>query len=530
MGENNNVNNKFNMQLYKEPVMISFMQGKRKYHDGAIFVIDRTKSSIQNSRFGVLALIEGMPATTKAEIKKAYMELCPEAAPDLIDIRVIQPAVREKIDNEGREIYSVENFNSRIRLIVDEDYFEYKCSFGEEVASELNVIYYQSSGGGVIFYGTTLDPIDEKTCCERFGRMVSVKTYAELLEKGNSNDDNKLLRQIKEWLKETSYNDFCDAITSVVIGQPETENVLICVYNYLENISMGKPHNSNVLLAAPSGCGKTETFRALKRYFADKIPALTVAQVDMTQITEQGFKGGDTRDMLLPILKDGNGGIGLLFLDEFDKKLIPSYSNGMNVNAAVQAQILTVVEGREFEDEKLKVTIDTSKTMFIGLGSYDSLRTQKEENCAKSMGFFSSDKEEVGHYDAITRADMIELGASFELIGRFAMVVNYYELGNEAFERVVDKLAKKCSEEIGMEICVGKDMRSFLKEKLSSQFGCRSFESTLKEALLPAYSRFLREGGKKQGTRAIIEAENQVVFKKEADNFDGSLENLDAVS
>ncbi|MBO4679282.1 MAG: AAA family ATPase, partial [Lachnospiraceae bacterium] len=166
-----------------------------------------------------------------------------------------------------------------------------------------------------------------------------------------------ILRNIASWLKANSFNTFCDAITSRVMGQEDTKRVVANVYNYLQCLVSGKQHNNNILLAAPSGCGKTETYRAIRDYFKEKIPRLPVYQIDMTSVTEEGFKGNNTEYMVKELVTNfETQGIGIVFLDEFDKKLLPSYSSkGSNVNAAVQSQILTIIEGRIFEAGAVKI-------------------------------------------------------------------------------------------------------------------------------------------------------------------------------
>lgn len=75
----------------------------------------------------------------------------------------------------------------------------------------------------------------------------------------------------------------------------------------------------------------------------------------------------------MPLLEEGSDGTGIVFLDEFDKKLLPSYSSqGENINAAVQSQLLTMIEGRIIRINRYE--IDTNKTMFVGLGSFDEYR------------------------------------------------------------------------------------------------------------------------------------------------------------
>lgn len=47
------------------------------------------------------------------------------------------------------------------------------------------------------------------------------------------------------------------------------------------------------------------------------------------------------------------------------------------------------------------------------------------------MGFGNENDASVSHYADISRQDMIDIGAAYELIGRFSMIVNYHELAKE---------------------------------------------------------------------------------------------------
>ena len=102
-------------------------------------------------------------------------------------------------------------------------------------------------------------------------------------------EDLKL--SIKEWLGRVPFTEFRNTIHKDVIGQDNLDLILANVYNYLTNVALGNPVNNNMLMAAPSGCGKTETYRSLRNYFKTEIPELTISQVDVSVITEEGIVG-----------------------------------------------------------------------------------------------------------------------------------------------------------------------------------------------------------------------------------------------
>lgn len=52
-----------------------------------------------------------------------------------------------------------------------------------------------------------------------------------------------------------------------MLGQEEVELIVANIYNYISVLACKKKTNHNMLLAAPSGCGKTEIYRALRDLF-----------------------------------------------------------------------------------------------------------------------------------------------------------------------------------------------------------------------------------------------------------------------
>ena len=131
-----------------------------------------------------------------------------------------------------------------------------------------------------------------------------------------------------------------------------------------------------MMLTAPSGAGKTETYRAIKQYFGIYAPSLPVYIRDASSITATGYKGSDPAYIVAPLCHTGlHRPVGLVFLDEFDKKILPSYNaHGENTNAEAQYGLLTIVEGSDVEikDRGRILRVNTDKVMFIGLGSFPS--------------------------------------------------------------------------------------------------------------------------------------------------------------
>lgn len=302
--------------------------------------------------------------------------------------------------------------------------------------------------------------------------------------------DDSLLDQIQKWFIRTSFKAFKEAIETRVRGQENLKLILTNIYLYLQCIAKEqKIPRLNMILTAPSGCGKTETQRALKEYFKTEIPKLVISLIDMNQITSEGFKGHDTKYIVSEIKAAHSDGIGIVFLDEFDKRLMPQHSgSGDNVNGEIQHQLLEAVEGYMLDG------IDTSKTMFIGMGSFDMVRAAREAKAknTKKIGFgVESTYEEVDHFGKITREEMLELGACNELIGRFGQIVCYGPLSSESIDEIIDMRVSDVSEEFGVKVTISNQMRIFLHENSNTKFGNRLIKTLISETVGLAMSDIL---------------------------------------
>lgn len=345
------------------------------------------------------------------------------------------------------------------------------------------------------------------------------KPPVQLFQPVNSDE---LISQINNWLKNTSFKDFREAIEKHVIGQSNLPYVLLAIYMYLRNVASGKTiKNNNIILAGPSGTGKTETFRAIKEYFKEeRIPKLIVSIRDMSSLTSEGYKGNDT-EYIVQEVRGKTNGIAIIFLDEFDKRLVPDYnSSDENVNAAIQAQILTVVEGR------ILCGIDTTKTMFIAMGAFDYVRSERATE--KRIGFGVDRKEKSEEfYDEITREDLISMGALYELVGRFSDIISYGALSPEAIDKIIDLRLEEISQEIEIPITINDSMRKHLHDNSNTAFGNRLIYSLLKQvvnrALLEIYTNEISVSRIVIKSKEEYEIESNVLQNDSSNSMDSDL-------
>ncbi len=261
--------------------------------------------------------------------------------------------------------------------------------------------------------------------------------------------DQHLNRIMKKLTPEVMLN-YCQ---SRIQGQGlQLKKAVFQVYRYMQQVTEDTPFQAeNWLLTAPSGSGKTEFFRAIKDLFAQYHVPIPVVQIDLSQITETGYKGSNVSSIPNRILSENpnGGGIGICFLDEADKKFIPSYSSqGINVNAAVQANLLTMLEGIETNiDIKSQTRIfDSSKTMFVLMGAFQDIRNAKQEKETKTstLGFCSSheklntsSKASDSFYEDLELQDLIDSGMQEELAGRLVQIVNFHKLSDDDMLKLI---------------------------------------------------------------------------------------------
>ena len=346
--------------------------------------------------------------------------------------------------------------------------------------------------------------------------------------------ENKVLKEVREFRWSVSFNKFYEEISKRVIGQDELDKVLANVYNYLDSLVYNPEEhcNNNMIIAAPTGCGKTETYRAIKEYFKYEIPSLPVYIRDLSQYTTAGFKGNDPGTLVRPFIDIDNDSsyieaMGIVFLDEFDRKLIPSWTHNTDVNKEVQQNLLTIVEGSDVSLKEGNKIINTNKLMFVGFGSFEDFREKREDN--KSIGF--GQKEEVIEHSApLTRDNLLEHGGITELIGRFPYIVNYEKLSKEAIEKIIEKFAKEIAKRFRCFITISDEFREELYKEANSKFGLRGINSTIQNLVLEQYTKALHVDSNKTLVVKLRSADkSEYVFLDEVESFKGFLEEFSEV-
>lgn len=306
-------------------------------------------------------------------------------------------------------------------------------------------------------------------------------------------------KQIYDWIITDPYMEMLSYVQSRVMGQEDIVSVVTNIYTHLrrmigQTLNMRRQTRSgsnNMLLCAPSGCGKTETYRAIKDYFADRIPLLAVHIVDVSGLTPAGFRGSEPSSVVAPLVGYGSEPIAIVFMDEFDKICTPSYTaDHSDMHLEVQHNILTMVEGSRVETAR--GVVDTKNILFIGAGSFDGFRKVRESNEKSEIGFQKDENKKSDHYAPVTRENIITAGGCYELIGRFSYIVNYHPLDKEIVLNIIDRNRELIANDFGCELILERKALNELCEQAGSKFGCRLLDSLMRDPVLKAYGDALQ--------------------------------------
>ena len=205
----------------------------------------------------------------------------------------------------------------------------------------------------------------------------------------------------------------------------------IMLYNHL------KGRRRNMILAGPTGCGKTEIWRTLQKRFS------FIKIVNGPQIACDGWKGSyHMKDIFVEEPAEKAKKM-LVVIDEADKLFEPSIgAAGVDYARKIQNEFLKIMDGDKVEfvsegNDAKKTTVDCSNVSFVFCGSFETLLQNREDKPA-TIGFFqntASDEEA----ESITIEDLVEYGnVRREIAGRIQQIVALNALTVDDFEHILN--------------------------------------------------------------------------------------------
>lgn len=299
-------------------------------------------------------------------------------------------------------------------------------------------------------------------------------------------DDSKVDFDADFVRKEKTPKDIKEFLDTFVIGQDKPKEMLaVAAYSHYKRLHKPelKVKKSNVLLAGPTGSGKTYMISKLAQ--ALNVPWVSV---DTASITAAGFIGGNIEDCLIDLIEKAGDDLrraeyGIVYLDEIDK-IRTHKSNSTNEldvgGKSVQQRLLKIIEGCDVDlqggsrDKKSKSehkSINTTNILFIASGAFVGLK-----NYAQPM-----------------TQDFIEFGMIPEFLGRFQLKGSLAELTikdmvkilTEPKDNVVESYTNWFESE-GVKLVFSQEsLESIAKKAMDSNVGARGLQGIIEVLLTP---------------------------------------------
>lgn len=430
----------------------------------------------------------------------------------ITDTNVSYPCMEDK-DNLERKDYSllygiVENLQDSIESFHDitgdypaeENMEEIIEDFFQEFEGEITIFQILEQEDSIRSFVFQLDTISSFLDCleevDEQGELLHSILVKDTLKERETSKLPGNQKPILSKPEQIDIQELEDYINERVIGHREQiEDIATILVN--NQLTDDPQEIQRILVAGPTGIGKTQTFKAISEYL--NIPFLNFAT---TTLSDTGLVGNDIDDIIKAILFNANNDPekakrAIIILDEIDKLAIGSNESSQ---ISVQQNLLKLLEGHTFhlKDKWDNLTkLNTQFMSLVGCGSFPSLFEND-----KKIGF--------GHDDSTspikvpTLEEFLKFGMIPEFMGRMDQIEVFYNLTEE--ERYLALTQSKISPFLVKQAQLEKRshlqltaeesyFQAILDTTKDSTIGLRSVKNAVNRSLLKVENQILKHPG-----------------------------------
>ena len=337
---------------------------------------------------------------------------------------------------------------------------------------------------------------------EKLNNIISIKEHSDdnvlfyEVGQGEKEGNEANYKLDKEESKKFDLARLRKSVLSQIISQDAAVNSVTSAI-VVNHKSKNPRHKSHILIAGPSGAGKTEMINIITKELG--IPYF---KADATAYTKEGYVGKSVYSMLKGLIDSAGGDVeaaqnGILVIDEIDKKA----GGGKDdvAGEAVLTSLLKIMDRGVIElnsDYYNTSQFDTTNLTIIFMGAFSEMFEQKNSTKMKSVGFANAESKEKKE---ITNQDFINYGMPAEFMGRIGTVAFTNELTTKDLVTILYKSKisplneeKEFFEDLGVTLKVTSGyIDEIAKMSSKSKTGARDLKKNVKATLLYAYDDVL---------------------------------------